>query len=317
MNFSHDPFCRGVLSDVSTFLELVRYLTHKDAELNNIFNLLDQATFRRVPGDYSDTENWGYADLVFLADVKSEFLPNKATPVQVCVGFLVEHKSIPDNGVLEQLRRYYNNLMVQKMKDNVRRGIPSIAIILYNGKENWNPLQSTFANWPHELQRLMLPFKCIMLDVDDVTDDELDSFSVRLAAFFAALKYVRDPEGHRSTFRRILDRIHKELSETEALDLLHQVDVYFGGWLKENFEEAFKMDFIRPNYKTVGDRFYENGLAEGEKIGREAGLADGRLEGEMRRAVETARKMLVKNRPMDEIVEFSGLSEEQIKTIQK
>lgn len=296
MNLPHDPFCRGILSDVPTFLELVRYLVTVDAELNGIFNLLDQASFRRVPGDYSDTETTGYADLAFLADVKQEFLEPGTKPVQVCIGFLVEHKSTRDDGVLEQLRKYNFHLMVQQLKENAYKGLPSIAIIIYNGKENWNPLKNLYTNCPKELQRLLLPFKCIMLDVGDISDETLDSFNARLAAFIAALKYARNLEEYRDTIRKVIDRIHKELPEAEYLDLIRQMDVYFGGWIESNYTEAFKMDFIRPNYKTVGDVLKEEGIQQ--------------------QAEKTARKMLAKNKPMEEIVEFSGLTEEQVRELQ-
>lgn len=81
MQFLHDPFCRGILSDVPTFIELVRYLAKVDSELENILNLLDFATFKRVPGDFSDTETHGYADLVFFANVKDELLGTPAKPI--------------------------------------------------------------------------------------------------------------------------------------------------------------------------------------------------------------------------------------------
>ncbi len=296
MNLPHDPFCRGVLADVSAFLELVRYLTTKDAELNDLFNLLDQASFRRMPGDYSDTETKGYADLAFLADVKQEFLEDCSEPVQF-VGFLVEHKSARDNNVLEQLRRYNFHLMVQKLKDNIFRGIPSIAIILYNGKENWDPLKELYAQSPKELQRLMLPFQCIMLDVNNVSDEELDGFNARLAAFIGSLKYVRDPESKRELFKRIIERVLEELPKQDALDLLHQMDVYLGHWLIENFKEAFRMDFVRPNYKTVGDAIFE--------------------DGEKRQAEETARRMLAENEPMEKIVSYTDLSKEEVEALKK
>ena len=306
MNLPHDPFCRGVLSDVPTFLELVRYLVTVDAELNGIYNLLDQASFRRVPGDFSDTETTGYADLAFLADVKPEFLES-AKPVQVCIGFLVEHKSTRDDGVLEQLRKYNFHLMVQQLKENAYKGLPSIAIIIYNGKENWNPLKNLYANCPKELQRLLLPFKCIMLDVGDISDEQLDDFNARLAAFIAALKYVRSPDENKIVFDKIMKRVQKEIPKVEALDLLLQMNVYLQGWLKENYKEAFDMDFIRPNYRTVGDVLREEAEAAKEAA-REAGV--------QHQAEETARKMLAKNKPMEEIVEFSGLTEEQVRELQ-
>ena len=349
MNIPHDSFCRGVLSDVPTFLELLRYLTTRDVELNEIFKLLDESTFKRVPGDYSNTENTGYADLVFTAEVLQKFLTSKAKPVQVCVGFLVEHKSACDEGVMDQLCRYHYYLMENHLKANAKNGIPSVAIILYNGKDDWDPLKKLFV-YPKELQRYLLPFKCILLNVKEISDETLDVFGARLAAFICAMKYIWNPEGSRKIFEKVLERIRQELPKSEALDMLLQMDVYLKGWLKSNFMEAFKMDFVRPNYKTVGDVLREEeeaakkaareegarigweegqkigreegqkiGREEGEKIGREEGQRIGRAEGEKAgakyQAEKTARRMLAKNRPMDEIAEFSGLTEEQVRAL--
>ncbi|MCQ2064201.1 MAG: hypothetical protein MJY99_12785 [Fibrobacter sp.] len=84
------------------------------------------------------------------------------------------------------------------------------------------------------------------------------------------------------------------------------MDVYLKGWLKVNFMEAFKMDFVRPNYKTVGDA-----LREQEEAAKKAA----REEGSKQQAENTARRMLAKNKPLTEIVEFTGLSEEQVKKL--
>lgn len=295
MTFPHDSFCRGVLSDVPTFLELLHYLTTRDEELKDIFKLLDERSFKRMPSDYSNTEKTGYADLAFSAEVLQEFLTDKAMPVQICVGFLVEHKSARDDGVMDQLRRYHYYLMENQLKANAEKGIPSIAIILYNGKDDWDPLKKLQA-YPKELQRYLLPFKCMLLNVKEISDETLCGFGARLSAFICSMKYIRNPESSRENFKNILDRVRTELPETEALDLLHQMDVYLGGWLENNFTEVFKMDFVRPNYKTVGDQIFE--------------------EGEKHQAEETARRMLAKNRPMNEITEFTGLTEEQVHALQ-
>ena len=52
---------------------------------------------------------------------------------------------------------------------------------------------------------------------------------------------------------------------------------------------------------------YEAGLAEGRK--------DGLAEGELKKACETAAKMLAKNKPIEEIMEFTELSESEILAI--
>ena len=142
----------------------------------------------------------------------------------------------------------------------------------------------------------MLPFKGMMLDVEDVSDEAVEQFEPRLAALICSLKYARNPDANRTTFSHIVDRVHAELPKEDSLDLLHQMDVYLNGWVFQNFMEAFKMDFIRPNYRTVGDVRFDEGVES--------------------HAAETARKMLAKNKPMEEIVEFSGLTEDCIREIQ-
>lgn len=288
----HDSFCRGVLSHVPTFLELVHYLTTIDNELKSVVDLLDENSFVRIPGDYSNTETIGYADLAFLAKLKNSL----GSPVQLSVGFLLEHKSYPDDGVMTQLRKYNYHLMFEHMAENAGKGIPSIAIILYNGREIWNPLTNEVAAYPKEFQKFMLPFKGMMLDVEDVSDETVKKFGSRLAALICSLKYARNPEANRASFSHIVDRVHAELPKEEALDLLHQMNVYLRGWIFDNFKEAFEMDFIRPNYRTIADADIEEGMN--------------------RQAMETARKMLAKNKPMEEIIEFSGLTEVRVREIQ-
>ncbi|SHL12770.1 Putative transposase, YhgA-like [Fibrobacter sp. UWH5] len=304
MNISllHDPFCRDVLSDVSTFLEFVEYLTTRDEELKSVVDLLDKNSFVRIPGDYSDTKTTGYADLAFLAKVRKHLLKSEQVPVQVCVGFLMEHKSWMDDGVVEQLCRYHYHLMVEKMKDNAYKGIPSVAIILYNGKVSWNPIEELLAGYPDVLRGILLPFKCIFLDVADIPDENcLSEFKPRLGAFIGALKYAREPDSHSDFLKQIVERVRTSLEETEALDLLTSMDVYLRYWISKNFKEAFNMDFVRPPYKTIHDAEVEEAVEEAID----------------RQAVQTALKMLFDNKPMDEIVRYSGLSEERVRSLQQ
>lgn len=266
----HDSFCRDVLSDVDTFLEFMDYLASQNADLQAIINLLDMKTLERIPGDFSDTANTGYADLAFRAKVKSEYLSGEK-PVQVCVGFLLEHKSQKDNDVLEQLRKYHYHLMVEKLKDNAGKGIPSIAIILYNGIEKWNPLDK-YDRYPKVLRDIVLPFKCVFVDVEGVADEAcLEKFSPRLGAFIVALKYVRDLEPHRDILKKTLERLDPE----KDLDLMVSIDVYLRRWISKNFKEVFKMDFVRPPYKTIEDDEREQREALERKVAdRDALIAD-------------------------------------------
>lgn len=82
------------------------------------------------------------------------------------------------------------------------------------------------------------------------------------------------------------------------------MDVYFRYWISENFKEAFNMDFVRPPYRTIHDAEVEEAV---EKTVEKT---------EDRVAVQTALKMLSDSKPMDEIVRYSGLSEERIRSLQ-
>lgn len=68
-----------------------------------------------------------------------------------------------------------------------------------------------------------------------------------------------------------------------------------------------KWDFTRLDYRTIADAEYDEGFQEGQKKGLR--------EGQNLHAVEVARRMLAKNKPLEEIAEFSGLAEELIHAI--
>lgn len=257
----HDPFCRGTLCEISRFLELLNFLATRDGDLSTILDLLDLDSFERAPGDYSDTETHGYADLVFMANVKRT--ETDTSPAQVSFGFLVEHKSSKDKGVVGQLLKYYHHLMVRRLQQNVEEGISSVAIILYNGVEDWNPLEDFLEKFPPKLRMFAFPFKCMMLNVADVSDEAcLEQMSAELGAIIATMKYVRDPSKARNLFKAVLLRLKGAGFTERTLDLVHQMDVYCNGWIRNEFKEILKMDFVRPPYKTVADAIREEAIEE-------------------------------------------------------
>lgn len=79
----------------------------------------------------------------------------------------------------------------------------------------------------------------------------------------------------------------------------------------------FAEELFNCEVKNVTDLMAEHeiGFAEGKKEGHEAGLAEGLAEGELKKACETAAKMLAKNKPIEEIMEFTELSESEILAI--
>ena len=73
---------------------------------------------------------------------------------------------------------------------------------------------------------------------------------------------------------------------------------------RERYEAILKAEF---NQKISNQKFEEKGEARGKIIGRE--------EGEKNKQIEIAKKMLNKNKPIEEIIEFTGLGEEEINNL--
>ncbi|BAG39892.1 transposase [Orientia tsutsugamushi str. Ikeda] len=58
-------------------------------------------------------------------------------------------------------------------------------------------------------------------------------------------------------------------------------------------------------------------LLSAEEKCKEEGIEKGRKEGEENNAIATAKKMLAKRKPINEIIEFTGLTIEKIEQLKK
>jgi predicted transposase/invertase (TIGR01784 family) len=87
-------------------------------------------------------------------------------------------------------------------------------------------------------------------------------------------------------------------------------------YLKMDADARFTYEkFMRETYK-------ERDAAEGAIIqakfeGKIQGRIEGKIEGKIERNIEIATKMLAKQRPLDEVSEFTGLSIQELKTLEK
>ena len=83
---------------------------------------------------------------------------------------------------------------------------------------------------------------------------------------------------------------------------------------KRYFMEDLKFD----QYSDHTNKLVSEGLREGLRKGLREGLREGLRKGEHKKAseiAEIARKMLVRGRPLEEIVEDSGLTKEEVEAI--
>ena len=80
-------------------------------------------------------------------------------------------------------------------------------------------------------------------------------------------------------------------------------------------DDAFYFALKRWEDAAIKREMRETGLAEGRAEGKAQGIIEGRAEGERKNKIETAKKMLAKGKQLDEIMEFTELTEEELKNI--
>ena len=77
---------------------------------------------------------------------------------------------------------------------------------------------------------------------------------------------------------------------------------------KQEYLEGMLSEYDKQQYT-------EGGFRRGFDEGLEKGKADGKVEGKEEQSIATAKLMLADNKPMEEIVRYSGLTEEQIEAM--
>lgn len=267
---SHDSYVRSVLKDPARTAELLQLAARKNRNLAQFLETVRLDTLQEISEAYSDTVSHGEGDLAFTVKIASEE-PRQA---ELLVGIIEEHKSYPDSGLIQQLVRYWFQIMVRNQKN-----IPTVAIVLYNGKDAWRVKRETmFPNYPEYYHRIGLPFLLEVVDVREIyRDEEIPQISPKIALALVALKYVFTGENLEKHLRAAMAGL-KSLPQEEAEDFLSQTFIYLKQWFKGDAREQFKMDFLKCSqvygYKSIAE-VEEEELAERDREKAKGLFSDG------------------------------------------
>lgn len=289
--FPHDPYVRSVLKDPARTAELLRLASRKNNNLAQFLATVNLDTLQEISGAFSDTVTHGDSDLAFTVKIASDE-PKQA---ELLVGVIEEHKSYPEVGIIPQLVKYWFQIMVRNQKN-----IPTIAIVLYNGKDPWRIEKETmFPNYPEYYHKIGLPFLLELIDVSDIfEDEEIPQISPKIALALVALKYVFNGEKLKKHLKAAIAGL-KSLPRDEAEDLLSQTFVYLKKWFNGDAKEQFKMDF-----KKCSEVYGYKSIAEVE----EEELAE-RIAQRDRDWVDA---MIANDVPVEKIAVISGIPQEEI-----
>ena len=253
----HDPFFRWLFAVVKRLRLLLTFAGKINGEVSKFLSIVNLDTLVRIPDSYSNVDDTGEADLVFRVSV--------ATGAPVLVGVLVEHKSGQDPDVFEQISKYVNSVM--KLQDQNRgfEGLPTMAIIFYNGRENWDPLKTLNDGYPDYFYGSGLPFRCAFVNMADIPDSEcLGCEDVETGMGIIAMKYAFNEKKLLELLPQFKDRLGK-LPSYRASSLLHKISVYLKEYVNEDILKELDMAFVSVGQKygfvSAGDVFRKR-LAE-------------------------------------------------------
>ena len=239
---NHDPFFRWLFAKTERTKTLLELAARHNSELRKFLESVNLDTLERIPDSYSEVEDTGEADLAFRVNV--------STGEPVLVGILLEHKSGHDGNVFNQISRYVHSVMKSIDENRVYKGLPTMAVIFYNGRENWNPLKNLEKGYPDYWHGRILPYACTFINLADIPDEDcLACDDIATGMGIAAMKYAFN--GHKiveilSKFKESLKKIRPD----EASCLLKKLKVYLEEYLDDETLKEINMAFV-----SIGQKY--------------------------------------------------------------
>ena len=215
----HDAYFRWLFANTTH----VRYLLELAAKINHdidtFLNQVNLDTLMRIPDSYLEVDDIGEADLAFRVNV--------STGAPILVGILLEHKSGRDPIIFDQISKYIHSVMKIQDKNRIFSGIPTMAIIFYNGRDNWNPLKTLEKSYPEYFRGKVLPFQCTFVNMADIPDsDGLACEDIATGMGIIALKHAYNKDKLLELLPQFCKFVDK-MPRNEASCLLEKTSIYF------------------------------------------------------------------------------------------
>ena len=308
----HDAFFRWLFADVNHLRFLLEIAGKINVDVGEFLSAVNLDTLVRIPDSYSEVYETGDADLAFRVNV--------ATGAPVFVGILVEHKSGRDANLFNQLSRYMRSVMKRFDEGRLFDGLPAMAMIFYNGRGNWNPLELLEKDYPAYFHGMVLPFRCAFVNMSDIPDSDcLACEDVATGLGIAAMAHAYDKDAFLEVFNQFKPKLQK-MPSNELSCLLEKISLYLIEYLGEEVLKELNMAF-----KSIGQKYgfvsagdvYRQRIADActeEQVKVQKLIEAERKKAEAeRQKAENAEAKIVQNRTdTQKVLREMGMSEEQI-----
>ena len=314
----HDKGYKQLLANTKTFLQLIQTFVKEDwvndinekdlIKINKSF-ILPDFKFKEAALVYRLKTN--DKDIIFyiLLELQSK------------VDYLMPYRLLLY--MVEIWRDIFNNTS-EKERERKSFRLPAIMpAVLYNGANNWTAalnFKETQTNY-QQFEKYLLNFRYILFDVNRYSEKELHQASNLISTIFTLDQKIKQPQ-------EITEKLHLTASVLKNMnsDEFKQFITWFKNVLKlrmpETLQEKLEQNLDQINSQEVEKMIYnieisleemqEQALRQGELRGIEKGELIGMEKGEKAKALRVAMKMLMKGMPLDEVVELTELSQEEV-----
>ncbi len=309
--FLHDIFFKEIYTQPNYCLDLFRLIfTPQEMALFNWRTLKSEVT-TFIDQDSKEKRT----DLLLSAKLK------EASNETVGMLFLVEHKSVSAPNIHQQLLEYQTSIYKQSR-------LPIIPIVIYHGRQkHWNKplafqdsLTSFKGTLRQEFGKNVLNFSYRLLNISklNVRDKKIEGLQTRPVLFILQNIWQLDVSKISELFK-----LSEVISIGKRRQLVDKVADYIS-----RYDPNFSWNVVREiEAKTITDEEervmapLQYSLDEAKKEGMLAGMQKGKLEGKEEGRQEEKRQVIAnmfrKNVDIPFIAEVTGLSEEELKKLQK
>jgi predicted transposase/invertase (TIGR01784 family) len=292
----HDKGYKGLLSNNAVFLHFLKKYFAESWTDNISTDDLEQVDKSFITEEYRNIDS----DLIYKLNINGS---------DVYFYVLIELQSDVDFTMPFRLLRYMVellNVIFKNTDKDIRERkdfrLPAIVpIVLYNGKDNWTPAM-TYREFTEKCELFgnnIIDFRYLLLDLNRTDEKAIEPIENPLDAIFIVEKMRIRKKLTLDNLSNWWQEKTSAFSDDDKNMLINWIDkVYFNGKISPEIMEVFKNNPMKGSVtmKSLVDEWVE----EGEHRGME------------KRTLEFAKKMKDKGKSIDEIIEMTDLTVDDV-----
>ncbi len=300
----HDRYIRSLMGNKKVVKELLQI--HLPANIQ-----------KSIDWDYIVPQKDSFVDDKLRLQIADVLFKTRFHGEEGFLYLLFEHQSTPDKLMPFRILKYMTAIQEQHLKKEKTKTLPFVyPLILFTGKNKYPYSMDLFTLFGsnEELARDSFSKPWQLIDLSQVPDEELKRW-LWFGTMSLVAKHIHD-----ANFLPVLREILSGLREIEKSG--EEAYIYATiSYIVEAGEVSDRQDFIEAikQLETVDEgkimtiaeqlkpEIFKKGLQQGMQQGMEKGIL------QAARALELLRK----NHPLDKIIEDTGLSEAQVKELEK